>query len=216
MGMTPKTFIDLTGKRFGKRIVVRRVADAIKWHPTWLCRCDCGSEDLVLGQCLLKGASSCCFKCRKAKIKHGCGRRKAKTVEYNTWTGMKSRCTDKSSTSYANYGGRGIVVCERWENSFENFLADMGPRPSASHSIERIDNDGNYEPSNCRWATILEQNANTRHCKNVTFIGETHNLAEWARRFGFNQQTLQQRFSKGWTPLLALGTPLCSGGIIRR
>lgn len=131
-----------------------------------------------------------------------CVGRKA-TPEHRAWTGMKKRCSYSRYPDFYRYGGRGISVCERWESSFENFLADMGARPSPKHSLDRINNDGNYEPSNCRWATKKEQ-ANNRKPRRT----EPNSIATKARQAGINYRTLLMRLSSGWEPSEALSEPL--------
>jgi hypothetical protein len=122
---------------------------------------------------------------------------------YGVWIAMRTRCLNPNSDDYPDYGGRGISICERW-SSFDDFMADMGPRPSSRHSIDRIDNDGNYEPTNCRWATPTEQANNRRSSHLVTFNGETMTVANWARRLGLSHDVLQARFDNGWPPERAL------------
>ncbi|MCP1173759.1 hypothetical protein [Ralstonia chuxiongensis] len=121
------------------------------------------------------------------------------TREYQAWANMKARCENPNNIRYHRYGGRGIKVCERWRNSFEAFLADMGP--SNGLTIDRIDNDGNYEPGNCRWATVREQSQKTSRIKLLTFNGETLSLAEWARRLGIRANTLTMRLNAYKWPL---------------
>lgn len=113
---------------------------------------------------------------------------------------MKSRCENPRNARYADYGGRGITVCDRWKDSFENFIADMGPPPTPSHSIEREDNSRGYEPGNCRWATDIEQGNNQRSNVLIEYNGKTQTIAQWARELGMNYQTLRQRIQKyGWS-----------------
>lgn len=131
--------------------------------------------------------------------------------EYKAWEHMKHRCANPNNTRYARYGGRGITVCERWINSFANFYADMGARPSPKHSLERINNDGNYESANCRWATPAEQSQNTALTKLISYDGLTLSLAGWARRLGASQATLTCRFQRGW-PLERVLTPPLEAG----
>jgi hypothetical protein len=123
--------------------------------------------------------------------------------EYACWRSMIARCENPNNVSYANYGARGIRVCERWHD-FDAYCADMGSRPSSAHSIERIDNDGDYEPGNCRWATDEEQGRNRRSVWSVAAFGETMCVSEWARRTGINHRTIRQRLSTGWSAEEAL------------
>lgn len=156
--------VDLVGRRFGRLVVLKRDGN-VGTRSRWLCRCDCGSVVLAgSGSLLSDWKKSCGCLQREANIArsvHGHARTGHHSVEYKTWCGMRRRCTNSNERSWPRYGGRGIRVCERW-NSFELFLLDMGPKPSPQHSIDRIDPDGNYEPSNCRWATLDEQNRNKR------------------------------------------------------
>jgi hypothetical protein len=120
---------------------------------------------------------------------------------------MMRRCFDPKNHAYENYGGRGITVCERWKNDVSAFIADMGPRPSPKHSIDRKDNDGNYEPGNCRWATAREQRRNQRTNRKLLAFGEELNLCEWAERFGIPTQTINGRLQRGWPAELAVSSP---------
>lgn len=127
------------------------------------------------------------------KITHG----KTDTRAYRIWCGMKKRCKSKKDPNYFIYTRRGIKVCERWEK-FENFYEDMGDPPTEKHSIDRIDSDGNYEPSNCRWATWTQQNNNRKNNRLLTLRGQTKTTAEWARKTKINYQTLIKRLRLGW------------------
>lgn len=155
--------IDLTGNHYGRLKVLCRAGSAFygknkSRFVTWKCMCDCGRIVSVTSYNLRKGiATSCGCYARDLKTNHSMSR----TPEYKAWISMRYRCFSISSHAWCDYGGRGITVCERWLN-FENFYVDMGPRPSPDHSLDRIDNDGNYEPDNCRWSTSEEQNSNRR------------------------------------------------------
>jgi hypothetical protein len=120
---------------------------------------------------------------------------------------MRDRCQRQEAANYFKYGGRGIKVCERWNASFWDFVADVGPKPSPAHSLERIDNDGPYEPSNVRWASPREQNLNTRQNRLITWQGETLPLAVWAERLGFDYLRFRYRFISGWPLELAMTAP---------
>lgn len=126
---------------------------------------------------------------------------------YKIWEAMLRRCRNEHDTSYANYGGRGVTVCARWTASFTAFLADMGERPSPRHTLDRIDTNGHYEPSNCRWATQREQMRNVRYNQRVTWRGETHCIVEWAEITGISDKALYSRVARGWDPERALTTP---------
>lgn len=129
-----------------------------------------------------------------------------RTKEWRAWNAMIRRCLYPSMQRYSRYGGCGITVCERWRHSFENFLSDMGRAPSASHTLDRIDNDWNYEPSNCRWATRSTQIRNSTKARWITFNGKTQTIGDWARELGINRQTIQMRLdARKWPVDRALG-----------
>ena len=130
-----------------------------------------------------------------------------KLPEYGSYSAMRSRCLSPTHHAYARYGGRGITICERWD-SFAAFLEDMGPRPSPQHTIERRDNDGNYEPSNCYWATKAEQNGNRSICRMMPAFGETLSLSAWARKFGIGKELLHRRLADGLSLEDALRLPV--------
>lgn len=127
--------------------------------------------------------------------------------EFSCWEAMRQRCLNTNAPNFASYGGRGITVCDAWKESFRTFLADMGPRPSIAHSIDRINNEGNYEPSNCRWATPEQQNKNRRDNLPITAFGKTMILQDWAKEIGLNYQTISARLKAGWPAETALTAP---------
>ena len=207
-------FIDLTGERFG-RLVVLKKASNLESRVRWLCRCDCGKEKIVRGDGLRGGDTKSCgclqkekasIYCKKFKTKHGHDTRDGKSKTYASWQQMVQRCTNPSNKSYCNYGGRGITVCGRW-GKFENFLEDMGEVPEG-HQIDRIDNNGNYCKSNCRWATRKEQGRNKRNNLFITYKGKTQLLVECAEQLGVKYYTLWSRLSRGWSIERALTTPV--------
>lgn len=164
------------GSKFGNWTVIEFSHYGKNSNPYYLCECTCQKRKAVLKHSLTSGDSTKCKSC-SAKI-HMTGKTNSKThgftdsPEYSSWAHMRRRCTDKTDKAYKNYGGRGITVCARWLDSFTNFLNDMGLKPSSKHSIDRIDNSGNYEPNNCRWATQLQQNRNKRVSKTKAEIKE--------------------------------------------
>jgi hypothetical protein len=135
------------------------------------------------------------------------------TPEYQAWSQMKNRCTNPSAPKYKNYGGRGITICERWLESFDNFLADMGPRPSPVHSLDRRKNHLGYAPGNCRWATSTEQNRNTRRTRNVQVNGATMLLIEALDVYGVSRRTFYERVKGGMSDAEALLTPSLQGRV---
>lgn len=136
-------------------------------------------------------------------ITHG----KSHSAEYTSWSSMRERCGNEKHRSFHNYGARGIKVCERWE-VFANFFADMGERPSALHSLDRIDNNGNYGPGNCRWATREEQAGNKRPTKPIVYLGKTQSLKDAVRSVGGKYDTILRRVRSGWDVTTAIDTPI--------
>jgi len=178
----------MIGQRFGKRIVLaRKPSKAWSEKPFWLVRCDCGAEDVVLGHALRAGRANQCESCRAKDLgirstTHGQARQGRITTEFRIWTGMIDRCTNPRSDHFKWYGERGIKICDRWRTCFENFFADMGPRP-AGKSIDRFpNNNGDYEPKNCRWATPQEQRANQRRREMIENFTLGELFAELKRR----------------------------------
>jgi hypothetical protein len=200
---------DITGQRFGRLTVEKRVprpSSVSKRATYWLCRCDCKSVLVVRQDALTTGNTQSCGcgtvdATRLRSITHGL----SGTTTYTVWWRMRQRCEDQNDAAYHDYGGRGITVCARW-HSFESFLEDMGERPEGL-TIERINNDGSYEPSNCRWATRTEQGRNKRSNRLLTYGGETRPLSEWAEIKGLRMRTLWARlYVYNWTLDRALTT----------
>jgi hypothetical protein len=193
------------GARFG-RLTIQAALPRKGTNRQFLCKCDCGAEKTFNQANLSAGRSTSCgcwrdeFASQRAK-RHGeagnsnVGQRP--TSEYKTWLDMKARCYSPSAEAYQYYGARGIRMCSSWLTSFEAFLAAMGRKPSQKHSIERKDNDGDYEPGNCRWATALEQAQNTRRSRYVLLAGERMTITSAGRRLGVHPQTAAKRLPAG-------------------
>lgn len=189
------------GTRFG-RLVILGALPRKGSNRAFLCRCDCGTEKAFVQANLCAGRTTSCgcwrdeFASKRAKTHGEAGNAnvgKRPTTEYRTWKEMKARCSNPDSTAYQHYGGRGISVCARWQQSFVLFLADMGRKPTPQHSIERRDNGGDYEPGNCRWATALEQQQNTRRSRYVLLGSEKLTITAAGRALGVHPQTAAKR-----------------------
>lgn len=202
--------LNLAGMTFGRLTVVR--LDPVKdVRRYWLCRCRCGKEVLVRPTNLVHGKTQSCG-CLGADLlatrntTHGA----YTSLEHRVWQAMKARCYNPKHKSFARYGGRGIQVCDRWRLSFAAFRSDMGPRPSPRHSIDRLDNQGNYEPHNCRWATPLQQQENRKsNSRFLTIAGETKLVVQWSKVSGVQAQTIYWRLKRGWSPETAISHPTC-------
>lgn len=186
----------LTGRRYGRLRVASKDLERSGKHTYWICECDCGVKKSICSSNLTSGRTKSCgcllaLNGRYTKT-HGL----SKSREYQVWHGMFARCENPKSKSFQNYGGRGISVCERWQR-FENFLKDMGRAPTGK-SIDRIDNDGDYSPESCRWATRKQQSQNRRMRKTLTLHGETKRLFEWSAERKIKYSTLRSRLSAGW------------------
>jgi hypothetical protein len=188
--------LQLVGMRFG-RLTVTDSAGAKHGVTMWRCECDCGGNKEIRGSRLVQGKTSSCGclvaeTMRSMVIKHGA----TGTRTYKAWDSMKQRCFNPKSQYFAAYGGRGISVCARWMESFENFFTDMGDPPEGM-SLDRFpDVDGNYEPGNCRWATDAQQSRNRRTSIFVAFNGETKCISEWAECLGMNYSTVRHRLKQ--------------------
>lgn len=199
---------DLTGRVFSKWTVVRFVGRS-KWRVAyWECLCSCGNRRYVSQTPLLRGDSVCCG-CTMAehqRLKHTT-HGKSHTPEYGAWKAMLHRCQSPKDARYKDYGGRGISVCDRWQN-VDSFISDMGSRPSPKHTLDRIDNDGDYCPENCRWVVRSVQDNNKRNNRYLVHSGLTLTISEWSRRTGICVSLIRQRLRKGRTTAEALETPV--------
>lgn len=201
---------EIIGKLFGRLTPKYELDKDRKYRRTFLCTCICGKEVPVKLTALRTGKSTSC----------GCYAREVKSIvhkkhgmygtsEYQTYHGMLRRCTDSKRHDYKNYGGRGIKVCPRWLESFENFYADMGNKLAPGLTLERRDVNGNYSPENCFWAPALEQQRNTRRSKWYTYKGESKTLPQWADLFKISQNNLWQRIEVyNWSIERALEEPV--------
>jgi len=211
----------LVGSRFGRLVVIARSASlGHGGSGRWTVRCDCGATKIVYGSNLRGGRTTSCG-CRNSEVviarstKHECAPRIRHAPEYDTWCRMIQRCHNPNSKDFVDYGARGIAVCDRWRGSFEAFLADVGRRPTNDHSIDRIDNDGNYEPCNVRWATKDEQWNNKRTTRWVYFLGKRLSAAQWEREFDLPKGTVRKRLDRGWSTSRALTEPVNSRRALR-
>lgn len=177
-----------------------------------LCLCSCGNQTVKRLTNVLYGFTRSCG-CLQRELRMAGGPRKTHGMTnrpvYRVWCTMKARCYNPKTESYPRYGGRGITVCDRWLESFENFYSDMGPRPSAKHTLERKNNDGNYCPENCEWIVAEKQASNRRNNHLVTFRGRTLPISHWNSELGFPTGTISQRMQKlGWSAEKAMTTPI--------
>ena len=194
---------DLVDQVFGSWVVRSYAGRNARSRHVWNVGCKCGGSAVVEDSALKGGSSKSCgcaqraavAAAAKANITHGMSRN---TPEYHVWCSMRQRCRDPKVRNWADYGGRGIVVCERWRASFEAFYEDMGPRPTPRHSLDRLNNDGNYEPSNCRWRLVEDQNRNKRSNIYVVVDGRRLILSDAAREAGVKFTTALARYRKGW------------------
>jgi hypothetical protein len=211
-----RAHVNLTGQTFGKWTVEGADEASLGRKLRWICRCECGATSRVSGWALRHGESTQCFGCanrtrgskgsKNGNFSHGL----SETPTHLVWLGIRKRCYTPTFEHYRYYGGRGIRMCDRWlgERGFENFLADMGERPPGME-IDRINNDGNYEPGNCRWATRAEQLRNRSDTRWVVFHGERMPLQDVADSTGVKQQTLWNRLARGIDidTAVAMGSP---------
>jgi len=204
-------FVNLTGKQFNRLTVIDlNLEHSSKKRKFWNCICQCGNKKIIEGENLKSGKTLSCG-CWAREIHPIIQKRRRKfTIEERSfrhiWKLMMRRCFNAKDAIYRHYGGRGITVCEEWQN-YENFKRDMWPRPG-NLSLERINNDGNYELSNCKWASQLEQVNNRRTSKLMELNGEIKTVADWCRIYSTNAKVVYQRLSRGWTLKDALTKPI--------
>lgn len=201
-------FQDLTGQRFGRLVAIERAGRSKNRQAMWRCACDCGNLTTVRLDCLKNSNTRSCG-CLHDEVIANKRRthNKSCTRTFHIWQGMKNRCSNPSYCKYHLYGGKGVKVCDRWLESFQNFYDDMGEAP-AGMSIDRIDGSGNYEPENCRWATSQQQAENTSRAVLITFNGKTQNRKQWANDIGIGDKTLEGRLKHGWSIEKALTQPV--------
>jgi hypothetical protein len=199
-----------SGQKFNRLTALKGVYSKKPNEYKWLFRCGCGNEKIIRKSYVIKGITKSCGCLTKERLKNNPPKRKhgqTGNKVYYTWQAMKDRCLKASNQMFPNYGGRGIKVCDKWLESFENFLEDMGEPPSPKHSIDRIDNNGNYEPSNCRWATDKEQSRNKTNTKFVDYKGQEKPLLDWCDELNLSYQLMRGRLLTGWTAERAFTTP---------
>lgn len=211
--------IDLTGKRFGKWTVIS-IGDMKDRKPTaqsvWRCICDCGVEKpAVLYAALTSGRSSSCGCMRGRPASEIVPFRRGKEKEYAAWLSLKTRCYNEKMRDYHNWGGRGIKVCDRWRSSFENFYADMGPKPEGDFSLDRKNNDGDYTPENCRWVSRFHQQNNRRSVSRIAWKWGVMSLTEICRRENVCYIDTYQRMSRGWTLDRAISVTRENGAVFK-
>jgi hypothetical protein len=198
--------LDIAGKKFGRLLALSVIHQ--KGKVKWKCLCDCGKEHIAKGSSLINGDIKSCGCYNKEvtyarTVTHGMTR----TAEYRTWSGIIQRATYTNKPYSKRYADRGITVCDSWRHSFEQFYKDMGARPSPEYSIDRINNDGNYEPSNCRWATRIEQCNNRSNSVFAEINGERKTITEWARIKNIRASIIYRRINRGWSPIEAIMLP---------
>lgn len=211
-----KPIRDIVGQRFGRLTVISFAGRGCDGRGRWLCQCDCGNQKIVSNSNLGRGVVSCGCKRKEDlakngfRLKHGQSRSRL----YGVWGAMVDRCENPNAHEYENYGGRGIKICDEWRTNFEAFAEwayangyDEKAKRRES-TLDRIDVDGDYEPSNCRFASAKEQNRNRRSNVMITYNGETHCMSEWAEIAGIPYGTFQHRLYKGWSVEDAIGRPL--------
>lgn len=197
--------MNLTNNQYGRLTVLGYAGKNKHSASLWRVRCLCGKEFVTLANSLRTSNTT---SCGCARIKHGESLPTKSTPEYRAWCSMIHRCEYPKDKHYRHYGGRGIAISPRWRESYQAFLADMGRKPSPKHSLDRINNDGNYEPQNCRWA-LPKQQARNKSTSRVLIVGsECLTIAEWVERTGIGYTTIRERIKRGWAPESVVSTPV--------
>lgn len=213
MARSSKRSVIKTGDQFGRLTVLALVEESNLKDYIWRCRCVCGSEVRVKRSHLRNGSTKSCGCLRREdsavklhilNFKHG--ESLPETPEFRAWSAMIQRCTNPATPGFKNWGGRGIDICVRWRNSYSVFLADMGRRPSPVHTLERRNNAAGYDPENCYWATMTEQQRNKRSNHLLTFNNITQCISAWADQLNMPYHRLHSRIKRGWSAERALTT----------
>lgn len=205
-----KDYSHLVGQRFGMLTITELLPREMGRKPKARTRCQCGTvSDHVIVDLVRGKVKSCgCQLLMRRTITHGASRGQIRTTEYHSWQAIKNRCGNPKTPAFSRYGGRGITVCDRWRESFEAFLEDVGLKPTPDMSIDRIDNNRGYEPGNVRWADAHTQNNNRRDTLLVTIDGVTKSIADWSVHLGIKSGTVYSRVRKGMDAAEALLTPV--------
>lgn len=192
-----RRIVNHAGKRFGRLIAISFEGFKNgKGNALWSCLCDCGQYKITSSSKLVAGVTaSCGCYAKECRLKHGM----LNSPEYRSWCHAKGRCCNPTDAAYEDYGGRGITMCQEWQDSFQAFYDHIGPRPKG-RSLDRIDNEKGYEPGNVQWATHKQQTRNQRTNHRITHDGETLTIAEWAERTGIKYATIHKRIEEGRPP----------------
>ena len=209
---TLRKFKDLTGFKINRFTFINREKNGKNAATRWTVKCDCGTTKIVKPQAILSEkikSCGCLLKEMRANwgLKHGLCRKGKQAPEFWSWTSMKQRCLNPKNEQYHNYGGRGITICDRWINSLQNFVADMGKKPSRNFTLERINVNLGYCPENCKWITKKEQSLNKRTSVKLEIKGVTKNASEWDKEMNLPEGTVCRRLKRGWSSSRAVTTP---------
>lgn len=198
---------DYTGQRIGFVRVLGFHHKDEGWHTWWNCECICGNKIIRRSEAFTE-TTNCGCKTFGLRFDSSKTHSMSKSRIYKAWSAMVQRCRNPSASAFKDYGGRGIIVCDRWADSFDDFLKDMGPRTTSKHTLERVDNEKGYEPNNCRWATRKEQQRNRRGNRILSINGRSQCISAWAEESGLSVMTLQGRLLRGWDAAMAISTPI--------